>query len=204
MVPTSEPPARSVMNCVPFHIVATSPDSIFGSRYSCSSAIGEFPDQMDRGVGDADRAHQPELGLHEQILQRVFGDCGQRAIHAERAGAMAHGVELEIAEGDLLHLAIGGVIVDPVFVAAETVARVQHRRMLVGDPRQLVEPAACECAEAIEMRLEAREIIRREIMREQVAQAAVDGVEILSGAIGRDVIGAAARARRCGTGRIPW
>jgi hypothetical protein len=54
------------------------------------------------------------------------------------------------------------------------------------------------------MRLEAREIIRREVMREQVAQAAVDGVEILSGTVGRDVIGAATLARRCGTGRIPW
>ena len=106
---------------------------------------------------------------------------------------MAHGVKLEIAEGDLLHLAIGGVIVDPVLVAAETVARVQHRRMLVGDPRQLVEPAAGQCAEPVEMRLEPREIVRRQIKREQIAQAAVDGVEILSRTIGRDVIGAATR-----------
>ena len=42
MAPTSEPPARSVMNCVPFHIVAISPDSIFGSRYSCSSALANL------------------------------------------------------------------------------------------------------------------------------------------------------------------
>ena len=30
------------MNCVPFHIVATSPDSIFGSRYSCNSALANL------------------------------------------------------------------------------------------------------------------------------------------------------------------
>jgi hypothetical protein len=45
---------------------------------------------MDRGVRDADRAHQAEFGLHEQVLQSVFGDRGQRAVHAERAGAMGH------------------------------------------------------------------------------------------------------------------
>ena len=55
---------------------------------------------------------------------------------------MAHGVELEIAECDLLHLAIGRMIVDPVLVATEPVARVQHRRMLVGGAGECVELAA--------------------------------------------------------------
>jgi hypothetical protein len=62
---------------------------------------------MDRGVGYADRTHRPELGLHEQILQRIFGHRGQRSIHPKRAGAMAHGVKLEIAERDFLHFAVG-------------------------------------------------------------------------------------------------
>jgi len=44
--------------------------------------IRELADQMDRGIGDADRTHQAELGLHEQILQRVFGDRRQRTVHA--------------------------------------------------------------------------------------------------------------------------
>ena len=196
MAPTSEPPARSVMNCVPFHIVGDIAGQHFRQQIFLQFGAGEFADQMDRGVGDADRAHQPEFGLHEQILQRVFGDRGQRAIHAERAAAMAHGVKLEIAEGDVFHLAVGRVIVDPVFVAAKAIARMQHRRVLVGDPRQFVEPAAGERAEAIEMRLQLAEIVRLQIMREQIAQAAVDGVEILSRAIRRDVIGAAAQLRR--------
>ena len=67
---------------------------------------------------------------------------------------MAHGVELEVAERDLLHLAVGGMVVDPVLVAAETVAGLQHRRMLVGGSRELVEPAAGKRAEAVEMGLE--------------------------------------------------
>jgi hypothetical protein len=131
--------------------------------------VGEFPDQMDRGVGDADRAHQPELGLHELILKRVFGDRRQRTVEAERAAAVAHGVELKIAEGDLFHLAIGAVVIDKVFVAAKAVARVQNRRMLVGDPRQLVEPPAGEYTEPLEMRLEPGKILTGEIKRQQIA-----------------------------------
>ena len=67
---------------------------------------------------------------------------------------MAHGVELEVAEGDPLHLAIGRMILDPVLVAAEPVARMQHRRMPVGDAGELVEPAAGKQPEALEMRLQ--------------------------------------------------
>ena len=95
------------------------------------------------------------------------------------------------------------MVVDPVLVAAETVARVQHRRMLVGDPRQFIEPAAGQRAEAIEMRLEPAKIVRRQIERQQIAQAAIDGVEVLSRAIRRDVVGAAARVSTpasCGDG----
>jgi hypothetical protein len=151
---------------------------------------GEFPDQMDRGVGDADRAHQPELGLHEQILQRIFGDRRQRTIHAERTGAVAHGVELKIPERDILHLAIGRMIVDPVFVAAQAIARIDGRWMLVGGPRELIQPSASQFAEAMEMRLRLSEIIRREIKPDQVAQTAVDGVEMLTRAVEREMIGA--------------
>jgi len=120
---------------------------------------GEFANEMDRGVGHADRTHQPELGLHEQILQRIFGYRGQRAIHPKRAGAMAHGVKLEIAERDFLHFAVGRMIVDPVLVAAEPIACVQDRRVLVGGPRQFVEPAARQRTEVMEMRFQPAKII---------------------------------------------
>ena len=94
----------------------------------------------------------PELALHEQVLEPVFRDGRQWTIPAEHAAAMAHGVELEVAEGNLFHLAVGGMIGDAVLVAAEAVARLQHRRILIGDARQLVEPAAGEPAEAREVR----------------------------------------------------
>ena len=104
------------------------------------------------GVGHRDRAHQAELGLHEEIGDAVLHQRMRRLAHAQHAGAMAHGVHAELLEGDLLHLAIGRVVVDPVLVAAEAVARLQHRRMLVGDLRQLVEPVAGQRAQPIEMR----------------------------------------------------
>ena len=46
---------------------------------------------------------------------------------------MTHRMKAEFAEGDLLHLAIGGMVLDPVLVATEAIARMQHRRMLVGN-----------------------------------------------------------------------
>jgi len=71
----------------------------------------------------------PNSALHEQI-QRIFGRRGQRAIHPKRAGAMAHGVKLEIAERDFLHFAVGRMIIDPVLVAAEPIACIQDRRTI--------------------------------------------------------------------------
>ena len=106
---------------------------------------------------------------------------------------MAHGVKLEIAEGDALHLAIGGVILDPVLVAAEAVARVQHRRVPVGSPRQLIQPSAGERSQPFKMRLQSRKVRSGEIERQQVAQSTIDGIKILSRAVRRDVCGATAR-----------
>ena len=57
---------------------------------------------------------------------------------------MAHRMQAEFAEGDALHLAVGGMVFDPVLVAAEAVAGMQHRRMLVGGVGQFVEAAAGE------------------------------------------------------------
>ena len=79
------------------------------------------------------------------------------------------------------------MVVDPVLVAAETIARIQHRRMLVGGPRQFVQPAAGQRAEAIEMRLKPPKIARLQIKPEQIAQAAIDRIKILPGAIRRQM-----------------
>ena len=132
----------------------------------------------------------PNSACTNRYCSAYLATAGSGLIHAERAGAMAHGVKLEIAERDFLHFAVGRMIIDPVLVAAEPVARIQHRRVLVGDPRQFIKPAASERAEAIEMRLQPAKIIRLQVEPEQVAQAAIDRVEILSRAIRRDVIGA--------------
>jgi hypothetical protein len=91
---------------------------------------------------------------------------------------MAHGVELEVAEGDSLHLAIGGMIADAVLVATEAVARLQHRRILVGNTRKLVQPAAGQRAKAREMRLKLGPDAGREIELQQTAKGAVDFIEI--------------------------
>jgi hypothetical protein len=75
---------------------------------------------------------------------------------------------------------------DPILVAPETIARMEHRRMLVGNFRKLIEPAAREIAEAVEMRLHRGTQPRLHMKIEQVAQAAVDAVKVHPAAIGRN------------------
>ena len=156
---------------------------------------------MNGGVGDADGTHQSELRLHEKVLQGVFGDGRQWLARPKRAAAMTHGVKLKVAEGNALHFAIGGVIVDPVLVAAEPVACVQHRRVLVGGSGELVQPATGELAEAIEVRVEPPKIIRLKVDLQQIAQPAIGRIEVLSRAIRCDMTGAAIEIRRLGLGR---
>ena len=118
---------------------------------------------------------------------------------------MAHGVKLEIAECDRFHFAVGRMVIDPVLVAAEAIARIQYRRMLVSGPRQFIQPAAGQRAEAIKMRLKPPKIVRLQIELEQTAQAAIDRIKILSGTIRRQMVGAAIEilrvVERCGRGR---
>ena len=72
------------------------------------------------------------------------------------------------------------MIVDPVLVAAEAIAGAEKWRMPVGDASQFVEPSAGKPAQAIEMRLESAEILTRQIERQQIAQAPIDRIKILS------------------------
>jgi hypothetical protein len=73
----------------------------------------------------------------------------------------------------------------------------QNRRVLVGGPGQFIQPAARQNTQAIKMRLEPSKIIRLQIQLEKVAQAAIYSVEILPGAIRRDVMGATIAFLRC-------
>ena len=86
----------------------------------------------------------------------------------------------------LLQLAIGRVIFDPLHVAAELVALVQHRRMAVGEPRAFVEMAAGERAEAVEMRLDVAEQRLRQMQPQQIRQRRIGAVEIHARGIGRE------------------
>ena len=156
--------------------------------------VGIPANEVDRRVGDADRAHDAELALHEQVLAGIFRHRVHGRIEAEHAGAVAHGVELEVAEGDRLHLAVGGVVLDPVLVAPQAVARVQHGPVLVGDAGKLVEAAAGEHAEARKVRRQMRVHAGRQVKRQQLLQPPVDGVEVLPRAVRRN-------GRRLGPGR---
>ena len=96
----------------------------------------------------------------------------------------------EVVEGDLLHLAIGGVVVDPVLVASEAVARMQHGNVAIGDHGKFVEPAAGQRAQPVEVGSHRRAQARLHVERHQVLKLAVDGIEVLAMDVGRDVVSA--------------
>ena len=79
-------------------------------------------DHEGGGIADADRAHQPELALDEEVLHGILGQRRQRRRPAEHAGSVAHGVQAEVVEGDALHLPVGRMVLDPVPVPAGAVA----------------------------------------------------------------------------------
>ena len=125
------------------------------SRYlAFSASLPKFDKQFGAAVGDVDRAAQPELGLVEQERKGVFCDHGIFVGPAQNALADRHRVNAELAERGGFQLAIGRVIFDPLRVAAEFVALVQHRGVTVGEPRAFVEMTAGERAEPVEMRLD--------------------------------------------------
>jgi hypothetical protein len=64
----------------------------------------------------------------------------------------------------------------------------ENRRVLVGDARQLIEPAAGQGAEAVEMRRQPPMIGIGQIKRQQIAQASIDLIKIQARAVARNVV----------------
>ena len=84
----------------------------------------------------------------------------------------------ELAERSALQLAIGRMILDPLRVAAEAVALMQHRHMTVGEPRAFVEMTAGERAQPVEMRLDMAKQRIGQMNAQQIGQRRIGAVEI--------------------------
>ena len=84
----------------------------------------------------------------------------------------------ELAERGALQFAIGRMIFDPLRVAAEPVALVQHRHVAVGEPGAFVEMAAGELAQPVEMRLDMAEQRVGQMDAQQIRQRRIGAVEI--------------------------
>jgi hypothetical protein len=157
------------------------------SRYfSFSASLPNFEKQLAATVGDIDRAAETELGLVEQKRKGVLGHHGIGFVPAHDALAQRHRVNSEFAEGGALKLAIGRMIFDPLRIAPEAVALVQHRHVAIGEPRALVEMAAGERTEPIEMRLEVAEQRVRQMNPQKVSQRRIGAVEIHPRSIRRE------------------
>ncbi|WP_305806949.1 hypothetical protein [Stenotrophomonas sp. YIM B06876] len=112
---------------------------------------------------------------------------------------MRHRGQAEFGERQALHLDVGRVLVDALLVDAGARAQRERRRVDVGGVRQIVERAAGQRAQALEMRLHVAQQIGRQVQRQQLVQFAVGGEKVLPVAVGHGMVGGGA-GRRSGTG----
>jgi hypothetical protein len=78
------------------------------------------------------------------------------------------------------------VIFDPLHIAAELVALVQHRTVAVGQPRAFVEVTAGQFAQPVEMRLDMPKQRVRQIEAQKISQCRIGTIEIHAGCVGRE------------------
>jgi hypothetical protein len=97
---------------------------------------------------------------------------------AEDALADRHRVNAEFAEGGALEFAIGRMIFNPLHVAAEAIALMQHRHVAVGEPPAIVEMAAGKPAEALKMRLDVTKQFLGQVDPQQIRKRRIGTVEI--------------------------
>ena len=119
---------------------------------------------------------------------------------------MAQRMDLEVLEADLFHLVIGGVVFQPVTVAAVAVALFELRRIAVDDARQAVEFATGRLAKLFQPGFEVGKQFGFGIDLQRSLEAGVNVVEIEVRAVRRDmaVIGGVVSARNAAFGDGAW
>ena len=95
----------------------------------------------------------------------------------------------ELAERSLFQFAIGGMIFDPLRIAPEAVALVQHRDVAVGKPGAFIEVTTGETAEPVEMRFDMPKQFFGQVNAQQVGQRWIGAVKVHAGGIRRDQSG---------------
>jgi len=135
-------------------------------------------------VRHGQRAAQAELGLHEQIGQRVLGQRRQLAIPSQHARAVRHDGQAELAIGHALHLHIGRMLDDALRIAPRAVAVLQLGRVAVGGQRPFIDLAAGQGAHALQMGLQVRVHLGRQVQRQQRLQLRIGGVQVAAVAVG--------------------
>src|SRR5580658_11075681 len=105
---------------------------------------------------------------------------------------MCHRMEAKFAKCDMLHLAIRRMELDPILVTAKSIARMEDGRMRVGNLGNLVQPPPRHPAKSIEVRFHCSAEARIHVQIEQIAEPAIDSIEVEPATIRRDQRGSAA------------
>ena len=225
-----EPPIRPIEACFEFDVADVRAAGLFrhelraledrrhvlavhaGQEARLGFLVAVALDQQGRRIRCRDRAHQAELGLGEEVLEGVLDDRRHFLRPAVDSSAPRHAMDAEVAVADLLHLAVGGVELDPVLVEAAGIARVQYRNVTVGGAGQIVEAIAGDLAQTREVRCHVRTHAIVHVELQQGLETLVDLVEVLAVAVARNpriqcprmhgVIGGLAGGRGCSLGGI--
>lgn len=159
------------------------------ARQEARDQIGapELPERARERVGHRDRAAQAELRLHEEIGQHVLDQRRHPALPAQRLIAVRHRGQAEFAEREAFHLDVGRVLDDLLLVQAGARALLQRGRVAVGGAGQVVEQAAREAAQPLEVRLHVGQQVGGQVEREQLVQLGVGAEQVLAVAVGNRV-----------------
>ena len=155
----------------------------------------ELAQRARQRIGHRQRAAQPELGLHEQIGQRVLGRRRHGLRPAQHARAVRHCRQPVLAEGDALQLDISRVLDDALRIQPAAGAVFQRRRMLVGRQGQAVEHTAGQPAQVLQVRQQVGVQVGTEVQRQQGLQLGIGVEQVGAVSIGH-------RVDRVGHGRV--
>ncbi|MCY1223299.1 hypothetical protein D9M72_354200 [compost metagenome] len=181
-----------------------------GQEFLDQRRIAELAQRARQRVGHRQRAAQAELGLHEQIGERILRRWRHGLVPAEHAAAVRGGGQPEFGEGDALHFHVGGMLVDALRVDAAAGAVAQRRGVLVGHGSQFIEHAASQRAHAFQVRQQVVEQVRGQVERQQRTQFGVGGEQAAALAVGHRMGGGGAVGLgvKCGiahgAGRHVW
>ena len=149
----------------------------------------ELAQRAGERIGHRQRAAQAELGLHEQVGQRVLGGRGHGRGPVQHTAPVRQRRQPVAAEGHALQLHIGRVLQHRLLVQAGAGAVLQRGRVVVGGVGQAVQHAAGQRPQLLQVGLQVLQQVGRQVQRQEPGQVGVAVVQVHAVLVGHRVLG---------------